>query len=106
MNLKSAATQCALQELKDRLLNPAVASIGRIREISYRDLKLFLVVELTGLEGQPLEISSGLITIADDGSYVQFGQFDSNMLFAKNALDMFATAKFAIPEKGCCVPCL
>lgn len=97
--LKNAATQCALQELKDRLLNPAVASIGRIKEISYRDLKLFLVVELAGLEGQPVEISSGLITIADDGSYIQFGEFDSNMLFAKNALDMFATTKFAVPDK-------
>jgi hypothetical protein len=96
--LATMATQKALSELKDRLLNPAVSEIGTITAISYRDKKLFLNVVLNGLEDREIEVSCGRLRIADDGSRISLGAFQSNMPFAQNALNMFAARDYKIPD--------
>ena len=97
-SVKDATMRAALMQLKDRLLNQAIEKFGTINEIDYRDKKLSLTCELKGLEGNPIEVSIGLLQIADDGSHITIGDFDSNREFAKNALNMFAAKEYAVPE--------
>ena len=99
-NIATAATQTALQQLKDKFFNPAITQIGVIKEISYRDKKFFLTVELLGLEGNDIEVCINSMEIAPDAGYVEIKDFDSNRLFAKNALNMFAAKKYMVPDKG------
>lgn len=95
---QEAAMRAALMQLKDRFLNQAIEKFGTITEIDYKDKKLALTCELNGLEGNPIEVSIGMLKIADDGSHITVGDFDSNREFAKNALNMFAAKEYAVPE--------
>ena len=95
-----AAASKALGEIRDRVLNPAVAEIGTIKEIGYKNKKLLLVCELAGMEGQDIEVSACSVKIADDGSYIELADFDSNRAFASNALNMFASRRYDMPEGG------
>jgi len=97
-SVKDAAMKAALMQLKDKLLNQAIEKFGTINEIDYKNKKLSLTCELKGLEGNPIEVSIGMLKIANDGSHITVGDFDSNREFAKNALNMFAAKEYAVPE--------
>jgi hypothetical protein len=97
-SVKDAALRATLMQLKDKLLNKAIEKFGTINEIDYKDKKLTLTCELNGLEGNPIEVTIGMLKIADDGSHITVGDFDSNREFAKNALNMFAAKEYAVPE--------
>ncbi len=96
--IRDAAATLALRGVKEKLVNPQFWDIGIIRELFFKDGKLFLTVELKGLEDRPIEVCANDISIADDGSEVRIGAFESNMPFAHNALNRFATQVFRIPE--------
>lgn len=94
----SGAVTFALNRVKEKFVNPNLDGIGQVREISYRDKMLLLTLVLEGLEDRPVEIRCSSIEIAPDGSSVRIGGFESNMPFAQNALNRFATEPFAVPE--------
>ena len=88
-----------LDNLRDKLLNPAISQFGTVTRIDYRDGKLLLTCELAGLEGNDIDVTVGKILIADDASYIELGDFDSNRKFAKNLLNCFAAKKHDVPDK-------
>lgn len=82
-------------------MNPSLEGIGVVREISWKDRKLGIVLELSGLEGKPIALTAEEIEISPDGSSVRIHNFSANMDFAQNALSRFVAGKtFDIPEGG------
>ena len=96
---RDMAVRKALAEIKDRLLNPAMKDICLVTQIDIKDKKLNLICQLNGLEESPIEVSVGSIAIAEDASHVRLDDFDANVAFAKNALNLFATRTYDVPDK-------
>lgn len=96
--LKNKAIKIALQQLKERVLNPNLEGIGIVKDMVYEDKKLRLTLILAGLEDKPITIQCDDIVIAEDGSSIIVEKFESNMEFARNALNRFATRRFDVPE--------
>lgn len=98
--LRNKMTTLALNGVKDKFMNPNLDGIGVVREISYRDKMLFLTIALDGLEDRPIDLRCSDIKIAPDGSTITIHGFESNIAFAQNALNRFATRPFKVPEGG------
>lgn len=96
--IRDAAASKALAIIKEKFVNPNFEGIGKAREIAYRDRKVYLTIELEGLEDRPFEVVAEKIEFAPDCSSVRVSEFSSNMPFLHNALNRFATREFSIPE--------
>lgn len=96
--IKNKGIQLALNAINEKYIGPNLAGIGKITEIAYRDKKLFLTLQLDGMENRPAHICASDIKIEKDGSRISVGQFESDMAFIQNALNRFATRPFDIPE--------
>lgn len=88
----------ALNGLKEKFVNPNLEGIATVREIAYRDKMLFLTLILEGLEDKPIEVWGSGVEIAADGSSIKISKYESNMPFAKTALNRFATMPIPVPE--------
>lgn len=99
--LKNMAVSAALEKVRTKVLNPKLSGIGVVDEMIYRDKRLFLKLRLEGLEDRPIDVRCSEINIAPDGSSLSIGKFESNMPFARVALESFAANRvFEIPEGG------
>lgn len=95
--IRNAAVSLALTGIREKIVNANIEGIGVVREISFKDGKVHLALVLNGLEDREIGITCASVAIAPDGSSVTLGDFDSNMPFAKNALDRFASRKIDVP---------
>lgn len=96
--IKNKAIAVALNQIKERFVNPNIDGIGVVKSLSYDQGKIQLTVILEGLEDHPLAIEASDIEIAPDGSTIKVGNFMSNLAFAHNALNKFAVREFEVPE--------
>ena len=95
--------EMALQPALDTVvmfINHHITRYGQINKIKFDSKRLVLDFTLLGLEKEPLNCSVGHIYINDDISKVQFGDFQANKPFLKNALDDFATREFLLPDNA------
>lgn len=98
--LKNKAVSLALLVIKEKVVNPNLEGIGTVREISYKDGKIYLTIILEGLEDHPMSIEASDIEIANDASTIKVNKFKANKPFLHNALNRFAVCKFDIPESS------
>ncbi len=96
--IKDKGISMALNSLKEKFVNPNIEGIGTVKAISYADKQLHLTLVLVGLEDRDIDITCKDISIAEDGSSVMVGAYTSNMPFAENALNRFASQPFEVPE--------
>jgi len=98
-SLLDSSVQVAINQIKDRVLNPKIAEYGEIKQLEYKDKKVRIILALKGMEETLLEASANKIIIAEDGSSIQFDDFDANKAFLKAALQNFGNRKIEIPEE-------
>lgn len=79
---------------------PDLRGIAVIREVSLKNSRLCLVIELAGLEDRPVEVELGNFSISGDGASVAVGEVRSNMPFVENALERFMPRTFSVPESA------
>lgn len=96
--IKDKVAGVALDQIKERLINPKIADIARITKVSIESGKLYLIFVLKGLEDREMQVQCGAVSIAEDGSTVTLGNYTSNMAFLENALNQFAAKTFPVPD--------
>lgn len=84
----------------DKLINPRLAGIAKVKSLSLDNRKIYLTCVLDGLENVDIQVVCNDLAIAEDGSFIEVGNFTSNMPFAENALNTFAAKKYPVPEDG------
>lgn len=98
MGLRTFAANKVLNWAKEKFVNPNIDGIGIVKKISFEDKKLYLTVELAGLEDRPVDIVVSDIRIAPDNSTIEARSFEASMPFIQTALNRFATRVFSVPE--------
>ena len=98
-SLLDSSVQVAVNQIKDRILNPKIAEYGEIKQLEYNEGKIKIILALKGMEETLLEASANKIIIAEDGSSIQFDDFDANKAFLKAALQNYGSRKIEIPEE-------
>lgn len=98
--LRDKTAQFALNMVKDKFVNPNLDGICTVSDIRYHDKALSLTLALDGLEDRPIEVTCSDFEIAPDCSTITIHKFESNMPFARNALNRFASGPISIPEGG------
>lgn len=98
--LKKRAIRMALENAMDKIINPRLAGIAKVRSLSWKDGRLQAVCALEGLDNVEIDIVCNSVSIAPDGGSVTLGDFTSNMPFAENALNQFAARSWEIPDTG------
>ena len=101
MGLLDMAVGVALNQVRDKVVNPKLTGIGEVEAITYKDKQLCVKMRLEDLEEHPLEVACTDIELAPDGSNVKIGSFKANKKFMQAALDQYVAGKpIAIPEGG------
>lgn len=98
--LREKTAQFALNMVKDKFVNPNLDGICTVNEIRYHEKALALKLTLDGLEDRPIEIICSDFEIAPDCSTITIRKYESNMPFAQNALNRFASNPIPVPEGG------
>ncbi|MBD5552843.1 MAG: hypothetical protein HDQ44_00745 [Desulfovibrio sp.] len=97
-SLKNKAVDMALSGIRAKYINPALAGLGQVHEMSWRDGKLHLVLTLEGLPDSPISVTATDIWISQENDAISVGAFDASLPFARNALNRFGRGPFPIPE--------
>ena len=90
---ENTATTGASQEIN-------LGDIAKITKIGLVSGKLYLSFVLNGLEDKAMQVQCHDVRIAEDGSSLTVGEFESNMPFLLNALNRFAPKTIALPESA------
>lgn len=97
--IKDMVKRAALNKVREKMINPQLAGIGTVEELSIRDKGVYLVVKLAGLEDRPIDVKCSDINIAEDGSSVTIGHCESEMPFVREAMARFLqNRKIDLPE--------
>lgn len=96
---KEFLLRASINKVREKMLNPDLAGICVIDELSFRGKELFVVLRLAGLEEQAVEIKCDEISINDDGSAINVAKFSSTMPFINAALEKFLQGRdIPLPE--------
>lgn len=87
--IKNMLVQTALNKVREKMINPRLEGIGTVEQLTIKGKEIFLIIKLAGMENTPIDVTGSEISIAEDGSSVTIGKFESNMPWVQNALDMF-----------------
>ncbi|MBQ9407181.1 MAG: hypothetical protein IJU37_10670 [Desulfovibrio sp.] len=77
-----------------------LGDIAKITKIGLESGKLYLSFVLNGLEDKEMQVQCHEVHIAEDGSSLTLGGFESNMPFLQNAFNRFAPKSIALPESA------
>lgn len=96
MFLKNKLADKALNFVREKMINPKVVDIANVKSIELKDGKLNLVMTLNGLEDVDIFVTCNKVSISPEGDSVTVSDFTSNMPFAENALNAFASKEYKI----------
>lgn len=98
MFLKDMIVDKTLNTVRDKVINPKITDIAKVKAIELKDGKLNLTLTLNGLDDTDISVTCNKLSIAPEGDSVTVSDFTSNMPFAENALNSFATGTYKIDE--------
>ena len=103
--IKEKISSAILQKLSNSIvkdiINTKIKDIGKIHEIRYADKKFNITLTLNGLDDRKIDIICNTIYISVNGTHITLKNFESNMPFAQNSLNMFVAGTYEIPNKMC-----
>ena len=100
MFIKKILAHKALETMREKMINPKIADIAKIKSMEWREGKLFLTFTFNGLEDREIKVICKKIEIAPDNSSISLSGFESDMPFVENALNAFASGTHKLPEGG------
>ena len=98
MSLKNMLVDKTLNYLREKVINPKIADIAKVKAIEFKDGKLNLLLTLNGLDDVDINVTCNKVSISPDGDKISVSDFSSNMPFAENALNSFAAGEYKIDE--------
>ncbi len=96
MSLKNFLVDKTFNAMRDKVINPKIADIAKVKSIELNDGKINLICTLNGLDDVEINITCNKVSISPDGESITVSDFTSNMPFAENALNAFASREFKI----------
>lgn len=96
MFLKNKLVDTTLNIVREKVINPKIAEIANVKSVELKDGKLILSLTLNGLENININVICNKVSISEDGSSIRISDFTSNMPFAENALNSFASGEYKI----------
>ena len=98
MFLTNFMARKTLAKLRDKVINPKIADIAKVKSLELKDGELHLVFTLNGLDNVDISVVCHKISISPEGDKITVSDFSSNMPFAENALNSFAAREYVIDE--------
>lgn len=98
MTLKNMLVDKTLNIVRDKVINPKIADIAKVKTLELKNGKLNVVLTLNGLDDIEIAVTCNKLSISPEGDSVTVSDFSSNMPFAENALNSFAAGTYKIEE--------
>lgn len=98
MSIKNMVVSKTLNIMREKVINPRMADIGKVKSLEWTDGKLTLVFTLNGLDETDISVICNHVSISPDGESISVSDFSSNMPFVENALNSFAAREYRIDE--------
>lgn len=96
MSIKNMLVDKTLNTVREKVINPKIADIAKVRSMEFKDGRLALRLTLNGLDDTEIEVVCNKVSISPDGETITVSDFSSNMPFAENALNSFAAGEYKI----------